>query len=386
MVMRVNWGNACEVLSAECHKCKLLLLLGLLLLPPEPLIWPFQQPFKWKISLCDLPHWKGVPGYWWSKQSVCGLTDTKVKYVCFITQFLPRNYYFGESVLLDTVRKPQGLPSPESLEAGRPCVREALFPIQPAAFSASGWTPVSWRVIKLSWAFRAFSAMCIGLSSLPVFPTALPHHRRCPKKCELKPLLPGWTQKGCQPETVWPEIEKFICKLFRQLPCLYYCDWISTRVLSLVCHLWSASVSLPCASTRTLSYVFLARSFTWFCSAGFTVSERISLNIPSEIAPFSFLASTLLCFSWYYIVYLRVYYLSLPVSAPWGKKLLFLNPCVLNNAWCIECAQIFERRKGERKEGREGESQPQLFCVYSHATEKNPETITTWTTCPRSHN
>lgn len=111
MVMRVNWGNPCEVLRAECRKCKLLLLLGLLLLPPEQLIWPFQQPFKWKISLCDLPHWKGIPGYWWSEQSVCRVADTKVKYVCFITPFLPHNYYFGEFVLLDTIRKPQGLPS-----------------------------------------------------------------------------------------------------------------------------------------------------------------------------------------------------------------------------------------------------------------------------------
>lgn len=52
---------------------------------------------------------------------------------------------------------------------------------------------------------------------------------------------------------------------------------------------------------------------------------------------------------------------------------LFLNPYMWNNTWCIECSQIFERRKGERKEGGGGE---RVILSYSVMFIPMPQTRT----------
>lgn len=53
---------------------------------------------------------------------------------------------------------------------------EHCSPTHPVAFSESGWTPVSWWVMTSSWAFRASSKTCTGLSPLPlpIIPTRMP--------------------------------------------------------------------------------------------------------------------------------------------------------------------------------------------------------------------
>lgn len=69
-----------------------------------------------------------------------------------------------------------------------PSVSKALLPHSACSIQCVGGTPGSLWAIKFSRAFCAFSVMCTGLSPPAVIHTALPHHRWCHKRCELKRL------------------------------------------------------------------------------------------------------------------------------------------------------------------------------------------------------
>lgn len=106
---------------------------------------------------------------------------------------------FG-GICVTFIRKWQDLPSLESLSLASHVSAEHCFPVQPGVFSEPEGTPKSPQVIKFSWTFWAFSEMCTDLSPHAVISTVLPHHRRCHRRCELKPWT---TQLNSQQLAVW---------------------------------------------------------------------------------------------------------------------------------------------------------------------------------------
>lgn len=113
--------------------------------------------------------------------------------------FLPHNFCLGEFVLhLLGSDRTSHLLSHWAWQAT--CQQSTAFLFNLGCSVSQRGPPKSPQVIKFSWTFWAFSEMCTDLSPHAVISTVLPHHRRCHRRCELKPWT---TQLNSQQLAVW---------------------------------------------------------------------------------------------------------------------------------------------------------------------------------------